>query len=251
MKIILSPAKRLNENLGDISYKGTVPNFLSDSEELIKILKKYSKNDISSLMGLSDNLSDLNFNRFQIWNKENIKEEGKQSIFMFEGDAYKGLDIKSFNKTEIENLNNKLFILSGLYGILKPLDLMLPYRLEMGTKLENGKGKDLYQFWKLSLTEYLNTALNNEPLINLASKEYSSAIDFSKLDSEVIQVDFLQEKEDKYKNIAIYSKRARGLMRAFIAKNNITKVQDLQAFDSEKYYYNNNLSKENHLVFTR
>ena len=251
MKIILSPAKRLNEKIGDIPYKPTMPNFLSDSEGLVKILKKYSKKDISALMGLSDKLSELNFNRFQYWQKEKIKAEGKPNIFMFEGDAYKGLDVKSFSKNEVELLNNKLFILSGLYGILRPLDLILPYRLEMGTKLKHSKGKNLYDFWGNALTDYLNAELKNESLINLASKEYSSAIDFSKLKSEVIQIDFLQEKDNAYKNIAIFSKRARGLMTRFIIKNKLVKIEDLKAFDLEKYYFNNNLSKENHLVFTR
>lgn len=251
MKIILSPAKRLNEKLGDISVNSTAPNFLEDSEELINILKKHSKFDVSLLMKLSNSLAELNYSRFQMWSKEDIKKKGKPSVFMFEGDAYKGLDVNSFSENELKSLNDKLLILSGLYGILKPFDLILPYRLEMGTKLENKKGKNLYNFWKQNLTDYLNKELNGEALVNLASKEYSSVIDFTKLNSTVIQVDFLQEKEDGFKNIAIYSKRARGLMTAFIAKNNIDKIEELKAFDAEKYYFNNSLSKENHLVFTR
>ncbi len=250
MKIILSPAKKLNEEKIEYSYNYAQPNFLEQSERLMKILKKQSKSEISSLMKLSSSLSELNFGRFQVWEKDEITK-GKASIFMFEGEAYRGLDIKSFSEKEISTLNNKLFILSGLYGILKPLDLILPYRLEMGTKLSNTKGKDLYAFWKEELTAYLNKELKGEPLVNLASKEYSKVIDFKKLDSPVIQVDFLQEKEGEFKNIAIYSKRARGMMTAFIAKNNINKLEALKAFDSEKYYYNNNLSKENHFVFTR
>lgn len=251
MKIILSPAKRLNEKLGDIPYKGAIPKLINDSKCLVEILKNYSKSDISVLMNLSDKLSELNFNRFQYWKKEKINTEGKPNIFMFEGDAYKGLDIKSFSNNEVELLNSKLYILSGLYGILKPLDLILPYRLEMGTKLKNTKGKNLYDFWGNALTDYLNAELKNETLINLASKEYSSVIDFSKLKADVIQIDFLQEKDNTYKNISIFSKRARGLMTAFIIKNKLEKIEDLKAFDYEKYFYNNNLSKENHLVFTR
>ncbi len=251
MKIILSPAKRLNEKSGDISVNSTVPNFLEDSEELINLLKKQSKSDISSLMKLSNSLAELNYSRFQMWNKDDVKKKGKSSIFIFEGDAYRGLDVNSFTNTELESLNNKLLILSGLYGVLKPFDLILPYRLEMGTRLENKKGKNLYDFWEESLTDYLSKELNGEVLVNLASKEYSSVIDFKKLDSTVIQVDFLQEKEEGFKNIAIHSKRARGLMTAFIAKNNIDQEEDLKAYDAEKYYFNNSLSKENHLVFTK
>jgi len=250
MKIILSPAKKLNEEIFDYSGECSEPKFLEQSQKLINIAKKLSRNDISSLMKISDNLSELNYIRFQSWKKEEIKK-GKASVFMFEGEAYRGLDIHSFNSSEIESLNNKLFILSGLYGILKPLDKILPYRLEMGIKLKNPKGKNLYDYWKKELTNYIDKQLNNEPLVNLASKEYSSVIDFKLLKSPVIQVDFLQEKEGVYKNIAVYSKRARGLMTAFIAKNDIEKVEDMKAFSSEKYYYNNELSKENHLVFTR
>lgn len=250
MKILLSPAKRLNEKLSDYSGKCTVPNFLEDSELLIKKLKKLSKNEISSLMKLSPNLAELNFNRYQIWEKENIKQ-GKAAIFLFEGDAYKGLDIQSFSTNELQLLNQKLFILSGLYGVLKPLDCLLPYRLEMGTKFKNSRGKDLYAFWRTKLTEYIKKETKNEALINLASKEYASVIDFKQLEKPIVQVDFLQEKNNEYKNIAIYSKRARGLMTAFIAKNDIEKVDDLKAFDEENYFFNNNLSKENHLVFTR
>jgi len=250
MKIILSPAKKLKEEISNYSGECSVPNFLDDSQELIKTLKKLSKNDILDLMKISSKLSELNYNRYQNWKKEDI-ELGKASVFMFDGEAYRGLDINSFSENELKILNNKLVILSGLYGLLKPLDKILPYRLEMGTKLKNIKGKNLYDFWKERLTENLNVILNKEPLINLASKEYSSVIDFKKLDSPVIQVDFLQEKDNKFKNIAIYSKKARGMMTAFIVKNNLTDLNDLKAFESEKYYFNNMLSKENHFVFCR
>ncbi|MBN2668169.1 MAG: peroxide stress protein YaaA [Bacteroidales bacterium] len=251
MKIILSPAKRLNEKKTNHSFQISEPLFLKQSEELINILKKKSKSEISELMNLSDTLTELNFNRYQNWNKNKCVKEGKASIFMFEGDAYRGLDIKSMSQDEVLNLNEKLIILSGLYGLLKPLDAILPYRLEMGTSLENDKGKNLYEFWKSILTEKLNHILSNEPLINLASKEYSSVIDFNKIKSEVIQIDFLQELNGQYKNIAIHSKRARGLMTAYVIKNNINIVDDLKGFNSEKYYFNNEMSKKNHLVFSR
>ncbi len=251
MKIILSPAKRLNENNHRDELNYSIPTFINQSEELVEILKKYSKKEIANLMKLSDKLSELNYHRFQNWDKNNIESLGQPAIFLFEGDAYRGLDIKSFTDSELQNLNNSLRILSGLYGILKPLDLILPYRLEMGTALKNNKGKNLYEFWKKELTSEFNKELKGELLVNLASKEYASAIDFSKLDAPVVQVDFLQEKEGKFKNIAIHSKRARGLMTAFIAKNNIQEYENLKAFDYENYYFNTNLSKENHLVFCR
>ncbi len=251
MKIILSPAKRLNEKLSDNFNNCTAPRFIDESEQLIKILKSFSKEDVSDLMKLSLPLSKLNYSRFQVWEKENIKTKGKASIFMFEGDAYKGLDAIQFSKKEIQRLNSTLFILSGLYGILKPLDLILPYRLEMGTKLRNHKGENLYDFWKKDLTKYLNKELNGEPLINLASKEYASVIDLSIINSPVIKIDFLQEKEGRFKNISMFSKRARGLMTAYIVKNSISNIEDIKSFDLEKYYFNNNLSKEKHLIFTR
>lgn len=251
MKIILSPAKRLNEQKFDKAFNYTQPVFLTQSSQLINILKKKSVFDIKNLMSLSDHLAELNFKRFKNWDASKIEHEGKASIFMFEGDAYKGLDVSSFSNNEIEYLNGKLFILSGLYGVLKPLDKILPYRLEMGTVLENKKGKQLYDFWKSELTQYFNLQLQGETLINLASKEYSAVIDFKKLNSKVIQVEFLQEKEGNFKNIALFSKRARGLMTAFISKNKLENSNDLRAFDAESYFYNNHLSKENHLVFTR
>jgi len=251
MKIILSPAKRLNEKFEGNLGIGTELNFLSHSQRLMKILKKLKKSEISELMKLSDALTDLNYSRFKLWKKSDVFEKGKPCVFLFEGDAYRGLDIESFSEVELQSLNDKLYILSGLYGILKPFDKVLPYRLEMGTKLENPKGKNLYDFWKSDLTKYLKKELKGELLINLASKEYASAIDFSKLKSTVVQVDFLQEKDGVYKNIAIFAKRARGLMTAFIAKNNPVNIEELKTFDAEDYFYNSHLSKENHLVFTR
>jgi len=250
MKIILSPAKRLNEKLANNSVKTTIPVFLDESEQLIKILQKQTKQDILELMKLSSSLAELNYNRYKTWKKENHKN-ARVAVFMFEGEAYRGLNVTSFNAQELKILNQKLFILSGLYGVLKPLDSILPYRLEMGIKLNNPKGKNLYDFWKTKLTTYLNAELKNEQIINLASKEYASVIDFKQLKKSIIQIDFLQEKENKYKNIAIYSKRARGMMTAFIVKNEIEKQEDLRAFDLEGYYFNNKLSKENHLIFTR
>jgi cytoplasmic iron level regulating protein YaaA (DUF328/UPF0246 family) len=250
MKIILSPAKRLNEKLANNSVKTTIPVFLDESEQLIKILQKQTKQDILELMKLSSSLAELNYNRYKTWKKENHKN-ARAAVFMFEGEAYRGLNVTSFNTQELKILNQKLFILSGLYGVLKPLDSILPYRLEMGIKLNNPKGKNLYDFWKTKLTTYINAELKNEQIINLASKEYASVIDFKQLKKPIIQIDFLQEKENKYKNIAIYSKRARGMMTAFIVKNEIEKQEDLRAFDLEGYYFNNKLSKENHLIFTR
>ncbi len=251
MKILLSPAKRLNENLEDISIPLSLPNFLDESQSLIDILKKNNKNDISDLMKISKSLSELNYIRFQSWDRKKIIKQGKACVYMFEGDAYKGLNVRNFSDNELLALNSKLIILSGLYGILKPFDKILPYRLEMGTKLIHNNGNNLYSFWKDKLTNYINKELNGEPLVNLASKEYSSVLDFYKIKSNIIQIDFLQEKENQFKNIAIFSKRARGLMTAYIIKNNIINTEDLKSFDMENYYYNNNLSENNHLVFSR
>jgi len=252
MKIILSPAKRLNtkpENFENLEFRK--PAFLSESEILIAEMQKKSKQEIADLMKISPDLARLNFDRYQSWFKDYTQKDGKPAIFMLEGDAYRGLNIRSFTQEHLQILDRNLMILSGLYGIIKPLDYILPYRLEMGIPLKNKKGKNLYAFWMDKITTYIHQNLKNETLIDLASKEYSSVIRFKDLKKPVLKVDFLQEKETGFKNIAIHSKRARGLMTAFICKNDLKNTEDLQAFDEEGYYFNNHLSSENHFVFTR
>jgi len=252
MKIILSPAKRLNTKPEDFkNFKFRTPDFLNDSEILTSEIRKKSKQELMALMKISSDLAKLNFDRYQSWIKNYTQKDGKPAIFMFEGDAYRGLDIYSFTQEQLQILDRNLMILSGLYGIIRPLDYILPYRLEMGIALKNKKGGNLYKFWADKLTKYIQEILGEEQLIDLASKEYASVIHFKDLKKPVLKIDFLQEKETGFKNIAIHSKRARGLMTAFICKNNLKNIEDIKAFDEEDYYFNNQLSSKNHFVFTR
>ncbi len=254
MLILLSPAKKLDEKPINLDFDFSNPDFLQESKELINILKVFNPNDISKLMSLSEKLGELNYSRFQLWKMPFDKKVAKPSIYMFKGDAYRGLDIETFEKQEVEKLNGTLRILSGLYGLLRPLDLMLPYRLEMKTKIISKKGNTLYNFWGDRLTNMVNAELSNHKekvLINLASNEYFKAINTKKIDGKLITPIFKEDKSGTYKIVAINAKRARGLMTRFIIKNNIEQTNDLKAFDSEGYFYNNNLSSENEFVFTR
>jgi cytoplasmic iron level regulating protein YaaA (DUF328/UPF0246 family) len=252
MKIILSPAKRLNTKIEEIEkYDFRTPLFLEKSEMLISEMQKKNKKQIAELMKISPDLARLNFDRYQSWFKDYTKKDGKPAIFMLEGDAYRGLNIRSFTQEQLQILDGNLMILSGLYGVIRPLDYILPYRLEMGVKLKIKNNKNLYDFWSNKLTTFVKKELKNERLIDLASKEYSSVIRFKDLKKPVLKIDFLQEKTTGFKNIAIYSKRARGLMTAFICKNNLKNTEDIRAFNEEDYYFNNRLSSENHFVFVR
>ncbi len=205
-------------------------------------------------MGISEKLAILNYQRFSDWNLPLTIENAKQAIFAFTGDVYKGFDAKSLSKTELENTQDKLRILSGLYGVLKPLDLIKAYRLEMGSKFANTKGKNLYEFWGNSITDFLNDEMANDNekiLINLASNEYFKSINIKKLEAKIITPIFKEEKNGKFKIISIYAKRARGLMSRFIIKNNIESVEDIKAFDCENYSINDALSNEKDWCFTR
>jgi len=254
MIIILSPAKRLKVQTIDKIDCVSTPKFINKSQKLITILKNKSINEIKQLMNLSDDLSTLNFNRYKNWDINHNITNAKAAIDLFFGDAYKTLDAKSFNKAELKLLNNKLLILSGLYGILRPFDLIQEHRLEMGTKLKNNKGNNLYSFWKDDITKQLNKILSenkNPILINLASNEYFKVIDKKKLNYNVVDIDFKQEKSGKYKTIAIYAKQARGLMTRFIIENNIDDIENLTAFDCSGYAYSKSLSTKEKLVFIR
>lgn len=256
MKILLSPAKRLDEkkytNSNDFEF--TNPVLLNKSKDLIKYLKRLKPDDISNLMSLSKNLGQLNYSRYQSWETPFDKNISKAAIFMFMGDAYRGLDVKTFTKNEVLLLNNKLRILSGLYGLLKPLDLILPYRLEMKTKLITSKTKNLYEYWRDVITNQLNNEIkadNNKYIINLASNEYFKVLNYKKINAKIISPVFKEEKNGKYKIIAINAKRARGLMTRYIIKNNIKKINDLKGFDYENYYFSEKMSNINNIVFIK
>lgn len=252
MKLVISPAKSLDFKSQLPTDQATQPRFLKQSERLNKELKKKSVKALSELMKISKDLSQLNYERNQEWEMPFTKENARPAIYAFNGDVYRGLDAYTIPKTKIDNLQDTVRILSGLYGVLKPLDLIQPYRLEMGTKLSIGKNKNLYEFWKKDITNALNDELkDNELFLNLASVEYFKAIDQNALKVPIINIDFKELKNGEYKTIGIYAKLARGLMTRYIIDKNAKTMDDIKAFDIENYRFHERLSGEHNWVFTR
>lgn len=252
MKIVISPAKSLNFEKELPTNKFTESIFLKDSKKVHSVLKKVKPSELSSLMDISDKLADLNWQRNQSWKLPFNPENSRPAVYTFDGDVYGGLDVYSLPLDKLEILQNKLRILSGLYGLLKPLDLMQAYRLEMGTKIAIGDSKNLYEFWKTKITNSLNKELTKDELfVNLASNEYFSAIDIKKLKVNIITPEFKDYKDGKLKIISFFAKRARGLMVRFILDTNAETIEDLKVFDYDNYRFDANLSIGNNLVFTR
>lgn len=254
MIVILSPAKTIIMNRDGNTKLHTMPVFLEEAEVLMKELLKYSPPELEALMKINSALAEKNFFRHVTWNKTHTLDNSRQAILAYDGAVYKGINAETLNEKQLIFANEHLRILSGLYGVLQPLDLIMPYRLEMETKLKNELGNDLYCFWKEKLTENIKAELKNQNdniLIDLASKEYSSAIDTDKANAKVIKPVFKDYKNGTYKNITIYTKRARGLMARFIVDNNIVKPEELKEFNEEGYSYDEYMSAENLLVFTR
>jgi len=252
MKIIISPAKKLDSNASSVN-KYSNAFFLNQAEELINILKKYSVEGLSKLMHISMDLAQLNVKRYQEWSIPFDLSNAKQAIFLFQGDVYKGMEAHTFNKKELDFAQSNIRILSGLYGILRPLDLMMPYRLEMGTKLLNKRGKTLYHFWNSTLTNnLLDEMKSGESLINLASNEYSKSIDLKSFTSDsVITPVFKDFKNGELKIISFFAKKARGYMCNFIVKNNLTSTDDLLQFNKEGYSFHPEESTLEKPVFIR
>ncbi|HAH54226.1 MAG TPA: peroxide stress protein YaaA [Flavobacterium sp.] len=252
MKIVLSPAKSLNFEKALPTANFTESLFLKESRQVHKFLKQKSPKDLSELMDISDKLADLNWQRNQDWKMPFTSENARPAVFAFDGDVYTGLDAYSIPIEKLDLLQDRLRILSGLYGLLKPLDLMRAYRLEMGTKLAIGESKNLYEFWKPIITKALNKELNKgELFVNLASNEYFSAVDLKTLKVPVITPEFKDYKDGKLKIISFFAKKARGLMVRYIIDTNAETVEDLKGFNYEGYLFDANLSKGNQLVFTR
>ena len=251
MLAVISPAKSLDFKTHQKKVATSLPLFEEDSKLLLNQLQKLSVEQIASLMKISPQLSLLNYERFQTFESDSTPQ--KEAVLAFTGEAYRGLDAETLTEKELSRAEQYLRILSGFYGVLKPLDLVKPYRLEMGIKLQNERGENLYKFWKDKITNQLNRDLDlhGNILVNLASNEYFKAIDAKRINGQIIQVDFLQEKGDTFKNIAVYSKKARGMMVRFMIKEQAKKATDLQAFNSDNYIYNPNLSRPDHYVFTR
>ena len=255
MIALIAPAKRLDYD-SDLSVKDfSVAEHLKESKELIKELQKKSPEDLSSLMGLSENLSMLNFERNMNWQvPKKPSNEVRQAIFAFKGDVYVGLDSETLSKSDIKYAQKNLAILSGLYGLLKPLDLMYPYRLEMGTKMKNEKGKNLYEFWGNKITTSINALAkknNSKGIINLASVEYFTSVKTENLDLPVYSPVFKDFKNGKYKIISFFAKKARGSMARFVIQNKIKKPEDLNKFNLDGYKYSKKDSTEYSPVFLR
>ncbi len=250
---IISPAKKLDYSPSQDGLNSSVPILLAHSKELIKDLKVLTPQDVSSLMGLSDKLGTLNFERFQEWGTPFTVSNSKQAILAFKGDVYQGLDSESLSKEDLSWAQDNVRILSGLYGILKPLDLMQAYRLEMGTKLKTERGKDLYEFWGSTITDELNKSFksSNGILLNLASNEYFKSIKESKVNARVITPAFMDYKNDKYKIISFFAKKARGLMTRFVIKNRINDANQIKDFSEAGYKFNEAMSAEDKPVFCR
>jgi cytoplasmic iron level regulating protein YaaA (DUF328/UPF0246 family) len=252
MKIIISPAKSLDFESTVPTSLHTMPRFLEQSAKLNQKLKTLSKNKLADLMSISDDLAALNYERNQTWQPPFSTENAKQAIYAFTGEVFRGIDVNSLPVEKLPLLQENLRILSGLYGILKPLDLMQPYRLEMGTKLKVGTKENLYKFWGDAIANALNEELlDDELLINLASSEYFKVINQKVLKVPMITPVFKDYKNGQYKTIMTFAKKARGLMVRYIIDNNVKTIDELKHFDIENYRFDENMSSKNELVFTR
>ena len=252
MKIVISPAKSLDFEKPVPTDKYSEGIFLKQAETIQKTLKKKKPKQLMELMDISPKLAELNWQRNQDWNLPFTKENSRQAVYAFDGDVYQGLDVYSLPIEKLDAIQEKLRILSGLYGLLKPLDLIQPYRLEMGTNLSIGKNKNLYEFWKKVIVKELNSELQKgELFINLASNEYFNAVDTKVLKVAVITPEFKDYKDGQLKMISFFAKKARGMMVRYIIDTNAETIDDLKGFNYEGYAYDANLSKGNKLVFTR
>ena len=254
MLIVISPAKKLDFKSAAPVSDFTQPDHLADAAELIAVMQEKDSFEIADLMKLSMNLADLNMERFQQWHTPFTPDNAKQAIFAFTGDVYQGLDAGTLDGDAISFLQQHLRILSGLYGTLRPLDLMQPYRLEMGTRLANERGRNLYDFWGNIITESLNKALaeqGDDILINLASSEYFSAVKTANIKGSIITPVFKELRKGSYRIISFNAKKARGYMSRYIIENRLSDPEELKAFDVADYVFNEELSSSNEFVFTR
>lgn len=252
MKLVLSPAKSLNFETQLPTDQYTEAQFLKESERLNKLLKKKSAKSLSKLMKISDALGQLNYQRNQSWQLPFTKANSRQAIYAFSGDVYRGLDAYTIPTDKIDKVKDTVRILSGLYGLLNPLDLIQPYRLEMGTKFPVGVKKNLYEFWKKNITKALNNELeDNELFLNLASNEYFKVIDTKVLKVPVITANFKDFKNGEYKTIMTFAKLARGYMTRYVIDTNANTIDDIKGFNYEGYNFSEPMSSDTELVFIR
>ena len=254
MLALISPAKTLAYHTALPTDAHTQPRLLEQSEQLIQVCRELSSTQIGSLMSVSEKIATLNVERFRDWTPEFNFSIARQALFAFKGDVYTGLDAYHLNDQEIKFAQKHLRMLSGLYGVLRPLDLMMPYRLEMGTKLENPRGHNLYTFWGDQITDQINhdlAQMHTKFLVNLASDEYYKSVNEKKIEAKIIKPVFLDQKNGKYKVISFYAKKARGLMARYMIENQLKKVEQLKSFNSEGYYFDAESSSANEWVFKR
>ncbi len=252
MLMLVSPAKTLDYETALPIDDFSQPDFLVDAQELINQIKELAPKDVAKLMGLSDKLAHLNTMRFQHWKQPFTPDNARPAIYAFKGDVYTGLDAYALSKSDMDFAQQHLRMLSGLYGLLKPLDLMQAYRLEMGTKYPNSRGKNLYEFWGDTITDKLNQQLNDgDVVLNLASNEYFKAVNKKILKAQIITPVFKDQKNGQYKIISFYAKKARGMMAAYVIDKRIKNVEDIKAFDVAGYSFSKELSKTNEWVFIR
>lgn len=254
MLVVLSPSKTIDCTRNSPTAEFTVSVYSRDADHIVDLLKKYKVDELKQLMGISGALARLNFERFQAWNSNISGHEAKQAIIAFSGDVYTGLDASSLTGDLLIASQKKLRILSGLYGVLKPLDLIRPYRLEMATDLAIGGFKNLYSFWGEKITNEIQSALKKSGsnyLVNLASGEYFKTIDYKKLQTKIIQPEFKEFRSGGYQTVILYTKMARGMMARFILENSISQPEEIKAFDSGGYLFNPRVSMGGRMVFTR
>ncbi len=254
MLLLLSPAKTLDESPLATQLEATQPEFLQDASELVAILKDYSHADIASLMHVSDAIAALNVSRYQQFSLPLNAKNAKPALFSFQGDVYKPIDAKHYNDAQLAFAQSHVRILSGLYGILRPLDYLYPYRLEMGTKLHNARGKNLYEFWGDKVTDAINASLEmleHHIVLNVASTEYSKVVQPKRINGHYITVHFKERKGDAYKVIGIHAKKARGLFTDYIIKAGITSLHEAKKFDAQGYQYADSMSDEKEITFIR
>lgn len=250
MLILISPAKTLDYSTPNFK-EYTLPDFSSDIRELVTVMRKKSAKEISKLMNVSENLGVLNEERYKSFQNDFNEENSKQALLAFKGDVYTKIDVDNYTKEDFKFAQQHLRILSGLYGLLKPLDLIQPYRLEMGTRLETKKGKNLYEYWGAKIAKAIEDASKGEPVVNLASQEYFKAVDLNQLKSPIITIHFKEFKNGDYQTIGFFAKQARGMMTDFAVKNRITDPEGLKVFNLEGYEFSSIKSSHQEWIFIR
>lgn len=254
MIAILSPAKKLDKNTERETEVYTTPQFLDDSRELVDVLRDYSPDQLGRLMNISRQLAEVNYERFARWHTPFTRDNAHPAVFLFNGQVYQGLEAENLRDEDLAFAQDHLRILSGLYGLLRPLDLIQPYRLEMGTRLSNSRGRDLYAFWGEKITAALNESLaghSSKVVLNLASNEYYKALQPGKIEGDIITPVFKEKKGDQYRTVAVYAKKARGLMSRFILENRIDEAEAIQSFEEEGYVFSPQQSSQKEWVFVR